>query len=154
MLSNVYSNWSSFLKCPCISVFLCSVNGFGGSPGGGSLGKIMPPKSPPLPPVGNNLLPSSRKTDLRVVIPQSKGMTMVSVWVEIGPQLNSLKRLGGIGLICYIESFHDKKSHKKVCRKFHEKIKSHVEKNVKKVIKSHENRLNILYRVISWQKKS
>ncbi|XP_019935228.2 myocyte-specific enhancer factor 2A-like [Paralichthys olivaceus] len=50
-------------------------NGFLGSPGGGSLGKIMQPKSsPPLPPPGNNLVPGSRKTDLRVVIPQSKGM--------------------------------------------------------------------------------
>ena len=29
-----------------------------------------------------------------------------------------------IGLIYYIESFHDKRSHKKVSRKFHEKIKS------------------------------
>ncbi|KAF3833110.1 hypothetical protein F7725_026775 [Dissostichus mawsoni] len=44
-----------------------SVNGFVGSPGGGSLGKILPPKSPPLP-------HNSRKTDLRVVVPQSKGM--------------------------------------------------------------------------------
>uniref|UniRef100_UPI0037E82F19 myocyte-specific enhancer factor 2A-like n=1 Tax=Semicossyphus pulcher TaxID=241346 RepID=UPI0037E82F19 len=50
------------------------VNGFVGSPGGGSLGKILPPKSPPLPPPGNSLVPNSRKTDLRVVIPQSKGM--------------------------------------------------------------------------------
>ncbi|XP_074517057.1 myocyte-specific enhancer factor 2A-like [Sebastes fasciatus] len=50
------------------------VNGFVGSPGGGSLGKIIPPKSPPLPPLGNSLVPTSRKTDLRVVIPQSKGM--------------------------------------------------------------------------------
>ncbi|KAK1891918.1 Myocyte-specific enhancer factor 2A, partial [Dissostichus eleginoides] len=44
-----------------------SVNGFVGSPGGGSLGKILPPKSPPLP-------HNSRKTELRVVVPQSKGM--------------------------------------------------------------------------------
>ncbi|KAG7236960.1 hypothetical protein INR49_032967 [Caranx melampygus] len=53
-----------------------AVNGFVGSPGGSSLGKIIPPKSPPapLPPSGNNLVPTSRKTDLRVVIPQSKGM--------------------------------------------------------------------------------
>ncbi|XP_018553023.1 myocyte-specific enhancer factor 2A isoform X1 [Lates calcarifer] len=52
------------------------VNGFVGSPGGNSLGKIIPPKSPPphLPPPGNSLVPTSRKTDLRVVIPQSKGM--------------------------------------------------------------------------------
>ncbi|XP_035508341.1 myocyte-specific enhancer factor 2A-like [Morone saxatilis] len=50
------------------------VNGFVGSPGGSSLGKIIPPKSPPLPPPGNSLVPTSRKTDLRVVIPQSKGM--------------------------------------------------------------------------------
>lgn len=53
------------------------VNGFVGSPGGGSMGKIIPPKSPPpppLPPTGNSLGPSSRKTDLRVVIPQSKRM--------------------------------------------------------------------------------
>ncbi|KAK5874493.1 hypothetical protein PBY51_019433 [Eleginops maclovinus] len=44
-----------------------TVNGFVGSPGGGSLGKILPSKSPPLP-------HNSRKTDLRVVVPQSKGM--------------------------------------------------------------------------------
>ncbi|XP_033964705.1 myocyte-specific enhancer factor 2A-like isoform X2 [Pseudochaenichthys georgianus] len=44
-----------------------SVNGFVGSPGGGSLGKILQPKSPPLP-------HNSCKTDLRVVVPQSKGM--------------------------------------------------------------------------------
>ncbi|XP_044047493.1 myocyte-specific enhancer factor 2A-like isoform X2 [Siniperca chuatsi] len=52
------------------------VNGFVGSPCGSSLGKI-PSKSPPppLPPPGNSLVPSSRKTDLRVVIPQSKGMS-------------------------------------------------------------------------------
>ncbi|CAJ1048486.1 LOW QUALITY PROTEIN: myocyte-specific enhancer factor 2A-like [Xyrichtys novacula] len=50
------------------------VNGFVGSSGGGSLGKILPPKSPPLPPPGNSLVPTNRKTDLRVVIPQSKGM--------------------------------------------------------------------------------
>ncbi|KAI3377630.1 hypothetical protein L3Q82_008790, partial [Scortum barcoo] len=50
------------------------VNGFVGSSGGSSLGKIIPPKSPPLPPPGNSLVPTSRKTDLRVVIPQSKGM--------------------------------------------------------------------------------
>ena len=30
-----------------------------------------------------------------------------------------------IGLIYYIESFHDKKSHILVCRKFHEKITAH-----------------------------
>ncbi|XP_051816460.1 myocyte-specific enhancer factor 2A-like [Acanthochromis polyacanthus] len=52
-----------------------AVNGFVSSAGGGSLGKIIPPKSPPpLPPHGNSLVPPSRKTDLRVVIPQSKGM--------------------------------------------------------------------------------
>uniref|UniRef100_A0A3Q3RXH9 Myocyte-specific enhancer factor 2A-like n=1 Tax=Mastacembelus armatus TaxID=205130 RepID=A0A3Q3RXH9_9TELE len=53
-----------------------AVNGFVGSPGGSSLGKIIPPKSPPppLPPPGNSLVPISRKTDLRVVIPQAKGM--------------------------------------------------------------------------------
>ncbi|KAM9366155.1 myocyte-specific enhancer factor 2A-like [Symphorus nematophorus] len=50
------------------------VNGFVGSPGGSSLGKILPSKSPPLPPPANSLVPNSRKTDLRVVIPQSKGM--------------------------------------------------------------------------------
>ncbi|XP_040006096.1 myocyte-specific enhancer factor 2A-like [Xiphias gladius] len=53
------------------------VNGFVGSPGGSSLGKIIPPKSPPPPPLphpGNSMVPTSRKTDLRVVIPQSKGM--------------------------------------------------------------------------------
>ncbi|XP_056239601.1 myocyte-specific enhancer factor 2A-like [Seriola aureovittata] len=53
-----------------------AVNGFVGSPGGSSLGKIIPSKSPPppLPLSGNSLIPTSRKTDLRVVIPQSKGM--------------------------------------------------------------------------------
>ncbi|KAG7482871.1 hypothetical protein JOB18_032741 [Solea senegalensis] len=53
------------------------VNGFVGSPGGSSLGKIIHSKSPPpppLPPPGNSLGSSSRKSDLRVVIPQSKGM--------------------------------------------------------------------------------
>ncbi|KAM7423644.1 hypothetical protein PAMA_000140 [Pampus argenteus] len=52
------------------------VNGFVGSPGGSILGKIIPPKSPPppLPPPGSSLAPVSCKTDLRVVIPQSKGM--------------------------------------------------------------------------------
>ncbi|KAM6950703.1 myocyte-specific enhancer factor 2A-like isoform 1-T1 [Lycodopsis pacificus] len=54
------------------------VNGFVGSPGGGSLGKIIPPKSPsPLPPLGNNLVPTSHKTDLRVTIPQSKGLMQI-----------------------------------------------------------------------------
>ncbi|XP_068598393.1 myocyte-specific enhancer factor 2A-like [Brachionichthys hirsutus] len=47
------------------------VNGFVGSPAGGSLGKIIAPKSPP---PGNSVTPSLRKTDLRVVIPHSKGM--------------------------------------------------------------------------------
>ncbi|XP_069030450.1 myocyte-specific enhancer factor 2A-like isoform X2 [Embiotoca jacksoni] len=52
-----------------------TVNGFVVSPGGSSLGKIIPPKSPPpLPPHGNSLVAACRKTDLRVVIPQSKGM--------------------------------------------------------------------------------
>ncbi|XP_056268438.1 myocyte-specific enhancer factor 2A-like isoform X2 [Pseudoliparis swirei] len=51
------------------------VNGFVGSPGGGNLGKLIPPKSPsPLPPLGNNMVATSRKIDLRVVIPQSKGL--------------------------------------------------------------------------------
>ncbi|KAM6942619.1 myocyte-specific enhancer factor 2A-like [Xenentodon cancila] len=54
-----------------------AVNGFVGSSGGDSLGKIVPPKSPPLlPPQGNNLATSSRKTDLRVVIPHSKGVML------------------------------------------------------------------------------
>lgn len=65
--------------------FLCSVNGFVGS----SLGRVIPPKSPPppLPPPGNGLVPTSRKTDLRVVIPQSKGVmqTLVSVFIVILP---------------------------------------------------------------------
>ncbi|XP_041841918.1 myocyte-specific enhancer factor 2A-like isoform X2 [Melanotaenia boesemani] len=53
------------------------VNGFVGSSGGSSLGKIVPPKSPPPPlPHGNSLIPSSRKTDLRVVVSQSKGMML------------------------------------------------------------------------------
>ena len=38
-----------------------------------------------------------------------------------------LSKVMKIGLIYYIESFHDKRSHKKVCRKFHENIKNHVE---------------------------
>lgn len=65
-----------------MSLFICAVNGFVGSPGGSSLGKILPSKSP-LPHPGNSLLPSSRKTDLRVVIPHSKGMmqTLVSVCI-------------------------------------------------------------------------
>ncbi|CAI5646207.1 myocyte-specific enhancer factor 2A [Oreochromis niloticus] len=42
-----------------------TVNGFG---------KIIPSKSPPLPPHGNSMVPTSRKTDLRVVIPHCKGM--------------------------------------------------------------------------------
>ncbi|KAK2853476.1 hypothetical protein Q5P01_006137 [Channa striata] len=53
------------------------VNGFVGSSGGNSLAKIITSKSPspaPLPPPANTLLPTSRKTDLRVVVPQSKGM--------------------------------------------------------------------------------
>ncbi|KAM9861013.1 myocyte-specific enhancer factor 2A-like [Aulostomus maculatus] len=49
-----------------------AVNGFMGSPGGSSLGKMIPPKSPPPP--RTSLPPSSRKADLHVVIPQSKGM--------------------------------------------------------------------------------
>ncbi|XP_028258119.1 myocyte-specific enhancer factor 2A-like [Parambassis ranga] len=51
-----------------------AVNGFVGTPGGNSLGKLIPSKSPPLPPHGISLVPSSRKTDLRVVVPQSKGI--------------------------------------------------------------------------------
>ena len=66
----------------CISSFLCSVNGFVGSSGGSNLGKIAPPKTPPpLPPQGNSLAASSRKADLRVVIPQSKGMMLVCQFV-------------------------------------------------------------------------
>ncbi|KAF6721331.1 Myocyte-specific enhancer factor 2A [Oryzias melastigma] len=52
-----------------------AVNGFVGSGGGGGLGKIAAPKSPPPPPPppqGNSLVLSSRKSDLRVVIPHSK----------------------------------------------------------------------------------
>lgn len=65
-----------WVKCPHVSSCLCSVNGFVGSAGGSSLGKIIPPKSapPPLPPPGN-----SRKTDLRVVVPQAKGMIQTLV---------------------------------------------------------------------------
>uniref|UniRef100_A0A3Q2SP51 Myocyte-specific enhancer factor 2A-like n=1 Tax=Fundulus heteroclitus TaxID=8078 RepID=A0A3Q2SP51_FUNHE len=54
-----------------------AVNGFMGSSVGGILGKIGPPKSPPpLPHQGSSLMPSSRKTDLRVVIPHCRGMTL------------------------------------------------------------------------------
>ncbi|XP_034417130.1 myocyte-specific enhancer factor 2A-like [Cyclopterus lumpus] len=45
------------------------VNGFVGSPGGGKS-----PSPSPLPPLGNNMVTASRKIDLRVVIPQSKGL--------------------------------------------------------------------------------
>ncbi|KAM7406522.1 hypothetical protein PAMP_000896 [Pampus punctatissimus] len=67
---------ASLLKFPRVSQCLCLVNGFVGSPGGSILGKIIPPKSPPppVPPPGSSLAPVSCKTDLRVVIPQSKGM--------------------------------------------------------------------------------
>ncbi|XP_072237149.1 myocyte-specific enhancer factor 2A-like [Leuresthes tenuis] len=51
-----------------------AVNGFVGSTGGSSLAKLVPPKAPS--PHGNSLVPSNRKTDLRVVIPQSKGMML------------------------------------------------------------------------------
>ncbi|MEQ2239891.1 hypothetical protein ILYODFUR_009241 [Ilyodon furcidens] len=54
-----------------------AVNGFMGSNGGSILGKIGPPKSPPsLPHQESSLMPSSRKTDLRVVIPHCKGMML------------------------------------------------------------------------------
>ncbi|XP_015230668.1 PREDICTED: myocyte-specific enhancer factor 2A-like [Cyprinodon variegatus] len=56
-----------------------AVNGFMGSSDGSSiLGKIGPTKSPPsLPHQGSSLIPSSRKTDLRVVIPHCKGMMLL-----------------------------------------------------------------------------
>lgn len=75
-----------FSVCQDVFLFLCSVNGFVGSPNGSSLGKVITPKSPPpLPLSGNTALPSSRKTDLRVVIPQSKVMmqTLVSMLLAI-----------------------------------------------------------------------
>lgn len=75
-------------KFPCVAQFLCLVNGFVGSSGGNSLGKIIPPKSPPLPPPGN-----SRKTDLRVVIPQSKGMMQTLVSESVWWVLSCLQRL-------------------------------------------------------------
>lgn len=50
------------------------VNGFVGSPGGNSLGKIIPPKSPPAP--VSTGVPDSQKADLRAVIPQSKAMAL------------------------------------------------------------------------------
>lgn len=54
-----------------------AVNGFMGSSGASLLGKIGPTKSPPsLPHQGSSLIPSSRKTDLRVVIPHCKGMML------------------------------------------------------------------------------
>lgn len=64
-------NYHHFLT---FSTRLYLVNGFG---------KIIPSKSPPPPPPhGNSMVPTSRKTDLRVVIPHSKGMmqTLVSVF--------------------------------------------------------------------------
>ncbi|XP_037553546.1 myocyte-specific enhancer factor 2A [Nematolebias whitei] len=59
-----------------------TVNGFVGLSGASSLGKIMPTKSPPPPPPshptqGSSLILNSRKTDLRVLLPHSKG-TMLS----------------------------------------------------------------------------
>ncbi|XP_013873449.1 myocyte-specific enhancer factor 2A isoform X2 [Austrofundulus limnaeus] len=56
-----------------------AVNGFVGLSAGSSLGKILPPKSPPLPLLhqGNSLVHGSRKADLRVLVPHSKG-TMLS----------------------------------------------------------------------------
>lgn len=79
---------NSLCKCHQHSIPLSSVNGFVGSPGGSSLGKIIPPKSPPLPlpPPVNTGVPASQKTDLRVVIPQSKGMTLVSVLTAVSKQ--------------------------------------------------------------------
>lgn len=65
---------------------LCPVNGFAGSPGS-SMGKTVASKSPspppPAPPIpsGNIAVCPGQKTDLRVVVPQSKGMmqTLVSL---------------------------------------------------------------------------
>ena len=42
----------------------------------------------------------------------------------VNKQKNHEKMLK-IGLVCHIESFHDKRIHKKACRKFCEKLKSH-----------------------------
>ncbi|KAM4744677.1 myocyte-specific enhancer factor 2A-like isoform 2-T8 [Anableps anableps] len=54
-----------------------AVNGFMGSSGGNIMGKIGTGKSPPsLPHQGSSLIPGSRKTDLRVVIPHCKGMML------------------------------------------------------------------------------
>ncbi|KAM3877093.1 myocyte-specific enhancer factor 2A-like [Diretmus argenteus] len=51
------------------------VNGFVGTSGGSSLGKIIPLPTKSLPPPGSSLGSASRKTDLRVTIPlSSKGM--------------------------------------------------------------------------------
>ncbi|TNM90472.1 myocyte-specific enhancer factor 2A-like [Takifugu flavidus] len=54
-----------------------TVNGFAGSPGS-SMGKTIASKSPspppPPPPSGNIAVCPGQKTDLRVVVPQSKGM--------------------------------------------------------------------------------
>ncbi|XP_037835571.1 myocyte-specific enhancer factor 2A isoform X2 [Kryptolebias marmoratus] len=64
------------------------VNGFMGLSDGSSLGKIVPPKSPPPPPLlpqGSSLVPSSRKTDLRVLLPHSKRM-MLSNQRQSSPQ--------------------------------------------------------------------
>lgn len=83
---------NSLCKCHQHSTPLPSVNGFVGSPGGSSLGKIIPPKSPPpppLPPPVNTGVPASQKTDLRVVIPQSKGIALVSVLTAVSKQIRS-----------------------------------------------------------------
>ncbi|KAF7652747.1 hypothetical protein LDENG_00092720, partial [Lucifuga dentata] len=48
------------------------VNGFVGSASGSRLGKIIPSKSPPPP--GSSMASTSHKSDVRVVIPPSKGM--------------------------------------------------------------------------------
>lgn len=68
--------WITSINLPHIPL-LFLVNGFVGSPGGNSLGKIIPPKSPPAPVSAG--VSDSQENELCVAITQSKGMTVVSV---------------------------------------------------------------------------
>ncbi|XP_056134367.1 myocyte-specific enhancer factor 2A-like [Lampris incognitus] len=64
-------------------------NGFAAMSGDGSLGKVIPTKSPP-PPSQSSLTPGSRKTDLRVLIPpSSKGMMQTQNTHRLGRSLST-----------------------------------------------------------------